>query len=162
MAGIVQTALELVEYEVRLLNDGRFRDWLDLYANDGRYWVPAEWGQASPKSSMSLLYEDRQVMEARVIRLESEYAWSNAPTVRAVRILSGLRLIEDHGDRWETAADFMMVQTRAFASREARQHAFAGSIRHSIVTEGNGLKIKLKRVDLLNPEEPTVQAPLPI
>jgi len=38
-----------VLYEARLLDQHRFEEWLDLFADDGRYWMPLEWGQTDPR-----------------------------------------------------------------------------------------------------------------
>ena len=35
-------------HEARLLDDRRFREWMELFAEDGTYWVPAVPGQDSP------------------------------------------------------------------------------------------------------------------
>ncbi len=34
--------------EARLLDERRFREWMELFAEDGTYWVPAVPDQASP------------------------------------------------------------------------------------------------------------------
>lgn len=154
--------LELVMLETRLLNERRFRDWLALYSDHSYYWIPGQKDQDSPESNLSLLIEDRQVMEARVLRLESTYAWSNQPTVRAVRLLSDLRITDESASAWGTSAYLLMVQTRVFATRAPTQHLFAGTVRHRIEQLGDSLKIAWKRVDLIDADAASVQAPEPI
>jgi len=46
--------------EARLLDERRFREWMELFAEDGTYWVPAVPDQASPFDQASLFYDDRQ------------------------------------------------------------------------------------------------------
>ncbi len=45
--------------EARLLDSGRFEEWLALFAEDGFYWIPAAPGQSDPLNHLSILYEDK-------------------------------------------------------------------------------------------------------
>src|SRR5271156_5747162 len=49
--------IDFVVREARLLDEQRFEEWLDLFAEDGRYWMPLEWGQSDPRLTCSLMYE---------------------------------------------------------------------------------------------------------
>ncbi len=40
-----QQLIDFVVKEARLLDTHRFEDWLDLFAEDGRYWMPLEWAR---------------------------------------------------------------------------------------------------------------------
>ena len=41
MGGIDRARLEeFVIHEARLLDERRFREWMELFADDGTYWVP--------------------------------------------------------------------------------------------------------------------------
>jgi 3-phenylpropionate/cinnamic acid dioxygenase small subunit len=45
------TDAELIDFvvrEARVLDEHRFEDWLDLFTEDGHYWMPLEWGQTDP------------------------------------------------------------------------------------------------------------------
>ena len=44
--------------EARLLDAGRFEEWLALFAEDGFYWIPAGPGQSDPLNHLSIFYED--------------------------------------------------------------------------------------------------------
>ena len=56
-------------HEARILDERRWEDWLALFADDGWYWVPIEEGQKDPKQTVSLMYDDRRLLETRVRRL---------------------------------------------------------------------------------------------
>ncbi len=49
--------------EVRLLDERRFEDWRELFAEDGRYWVPLKPDQKSPDGESSLFFDDRKIMK---------------------------------------------------------------------------------------------------
>ena len=60
---------DFVIAEARLLDERRFSEWRDLFAEDGYYWVPLRTDQNSPEDGPSLFYDDRKIMETRFERL---------------------------------------------------------------------------------------------
>src|SRR5215468_12713383 len=58
-------------HEARLLDEGKFDDWLALFTPDAWYWVPSEPDQDNPHDTVSLIYDDRRLLETRVRRLAS-------------------------------------------------------------------------------------------
>ena len=54
--------------EARLLDDGKFDDWLALFTPDAWYWVPSEPDQADPVETVSLIYDDRRLLDDRKLR----------------------------------------------------------------------------------------------
>ena len=58
-------------HEARLLDEARFDDWLALFTPEGWYWVPSEPDQNNPHDTVSLIYDDRRLLETRVRRLAS-------------------------------------------------------------------------------------------
>src|SRR5215468_12294243 len=58
-------------HEARLLDEAKFDDWLALFTADAWYWVPSEPEQDNPHDTVSLIYDDRRLLETRVRRLAS-------------------------------------------------------------------------------------------
>ena len=56
-------------HEARLLDEARFDEWLALFTPEASYWVPSEPAQVDPLETVSLIYDDRQLLETRVRRL---------------------------------------------------------------------------------------------
>ena len=50
-----------------MLDELRFEDWLDLYTEDGHYWMP------DAKLHASLMYEDKLLLRVRVERLAGQH-----------------------------------------------------------------------------------------
>src|SRR5258708_35827731 len=70
-AGIDRAAFEtFLIQEARLLDERRFREWMELFAEDGTYWVPAAPDQASPFDQASLFYDERELLQTRVESLD--------------------------------------------------------------------------------------------
>jgi len=131
--------------EARLLDERRFADWLALFAEDGVYWVPTLPGQASPQDALSLFYEPKPLLALRVARLERPDMHAQAPASRTVHHVSA---VEVSGEL-EVRSALIVAEWRA---GEARW--FAGRALHRLRREPEGLRIVLKRVDLIDSEAP--------
>ena len=137
-------AARFLLHEARLLDEGRFDDWLGLFTEDAWYWVPAVAGQASPHDTVSLMYDDRRLLETRVRRLSNPHIHAQTPPARASRIVANVTVEETDTAGIVVRSKFMMVEYRRNAQR-----LFAGTCRHRLVA---GPKIAWKRVDLVNCE----------
>ena len=138
-----------LQHEARLLDEGKFDDWLALFTPDGCYWVPSQPDQDNPHDTVSLIYDDRRLLETRVRRLASPRIYSQEPRSRTSRIISNVS-IEDGGNNGCTVrSKLLMVEYR----REA-QRLFAGTAFHRLVQTDGLILIASKRVDLLNCDAP--------
>ena len=72
-------------HEARLLDEAKFDDWLALFTADAWYWVPSEPDQDNPHDTVSLMYDDRRLLETRVRRLASPRMYSQEPRSRCSR-----------------------------------------------------------------------------
>jgi 3-phenylpropionate/cinnamic acid dioxygenase small subunit len=137
-------------HEARLLDEGKFDDWLALFTPDARYWVPSEPDQASPLDTVSLIYDDRRLLETRVRRLTSPRIYSQEPRSRTSRIVTNVS-IEEHGDAAFTLvrSKFMLIEFR-----RNEQRLFGGTSFHRLIVASGEIKIAWKRVDLVNCDGP--------
>ena len=81
-------------HEARLLDDAKFDDWLALFTEDAWYWVPSEHNQDNPHDMVSLIYDDRRLLETRVRRLASPRMYSQEPRSRTSRIVANVTVEE--------------------------------------------------------------------
>ncbi|HYM30514.1 MAG TPA: aromatic-ring-hydroxylating dioxygenase subunit beta [Candidatus Cybelea sp.] len=131
--------------EARMLDEGRYDEWLGLFTDDGIYWVPLEPGQTDPINHVSLFYEDRLLREMRVKRLRHPRAFSLEPPLRTARLVGNVMVDAGEGGEIIVRSTFHMME-----SRRDEQRMFGGTYTHRLVAAGGGLRIKLKRVDLIN------------
>src|SRR5580693_6387155 len=109
-------------HEARLLDEGKFNDWLGLFTPDAWYWVPSEPAQSDPFETVSLIYDDRRLLETRVRRLASPRMYSQEPRSRTSRMIGNV-MIEETGTGFATVrSKFMMIEYR----RE-QQRLFGGT-----------------------------------
>jgi len=136
-----------VLHEARLIDEQRFDEWLDLFAEDGRYWMPLEYGQTDPVLHNSLFYDDKLLLRIRIERLKGAKTYSQKPKSRCHHVLQvpGVEAMDHEGNRYETYTPFHYVETRM-----DEQNLFAGWSRHYLRLVDGALKIQLKRVDLVN------------
>ena len=136
-----------VMHEARLLDEHRFEEWLDLFTDDGHYWMPLEWGQTDPKLHASLMYEDKLLLRIRIERLKGNRTFSQKPKSRCHHVLqlSTIDQRDEAAGQFQLYTPFHYVETRL-----DEQTLYAGWARHHAVTVDGKLKIKLKRVDLVN------------
>ena len=130
--------------EARLLDEQRYADWLELFAEDAIYWIPTRPNQVSPHDALSIIYEPRTLLAVRVERLTRGEMHVQSPPSRTVHHVSA---IEVNGD--EARSALIVAEWRA---GEARW--FAARVTHKLRKEAKGLRIVLKRVDLIDGEAP--------
>ncbi len=136
--------------EARLLDEGHFDAWLALFTADARYWVPSQPNQESPYDTVSLMYDDRRLLETRVRRLADPRIYSQEPRSRTSRIVTNVTLQPETKESGRfVRSKFILVEYR----RE-KQRLFAGTYLHRLVGEGDEMRIAMKRVDLVNCDAP--------
>ena len=131
-------------HEAQLLDEARYADWLELFTADAWYWVPTEPGQASPLETVSLIYDDRKLLETRVRRLMGTGVHAQAPPSRTSRIIANPSLEKNDGEI-VVRSKFQMIEYR-----RDKQRLFGGTLRHQLVERDPGFAIGWKRVDLVN------------
>ena len=142
-----QDLIYFVYREARLLDQHRFDEWLTLFADDGKYWMPLEWGQTDARLTASLMYEDKLLLGIRVERLRGNRTFSQKPKSRCHHLIQKphIELRDDAANTYVTWTPMHYVETRL-----DEQTLFAAWATHTLRVEGGQLKIKLKRVDLVN------------
>lgn len=97
---LTREILDVLYREAELLDEGRYRDWLTLMAEDVVYQVPVrltrerppQGGYGGVSQSMYHLDEDRTSLEMRVARLETGFAWAEDPPSRLRHFVTNVRI----------------------------------------------------------------------
>jgi 3-phenylpropionate/cinnamic acid dioxygenase small subunit len=146
----VPTDQELIDFvvrEARLIDQQRFDEWLDMYADDAFYWMPLEWNQTDPRLTCSLMYEDKLLLSIRVERLKGARTFSQKPKSRCHHVLQTPQV----DSRDSTANSYVTWTAMHYVeTRLEEQTLYAAWATHHLSVENGRLKIKLKRVDLIN------------
>jgi len=134
----------LVE-EAALLDRGAWETWLDLFTDDGWYWVPSEPAQSDPYHHVSLFFENKPLMRMRIERLRHPRAHGVAQPIRTSRMIGNVTLHASDGGDLAVRSRFHMTEVQ-----DGRQRVFAGAYTHRLAVTKAGLRIRVKRIDLVN------------
>ena len=147
---------EFLFHQAELLDTKNWQAYIELFAEQGIYWMPARPEQTEWLDSPSIFAEDRMLMTVRMGRITHPNAWSQAPLWETSHLVGNV-VIE------EVASASIRVRSR-FQVQELRRdslRSFAGSYRHTLLRRGDDFRIELQRVDLMNAQAPfdyTIQA----
>jgi 3-phenylpropionate/cinnamic acid dioxygenase small subunit len=137
---------EFLYLEATLLDERRYEEWLELYADDAVYWVPQ--GEATdPVHHVSIAYDDRRRLRERVLRLQSGFAYSQDPPSRTCHLVGNVRVLSGAGEPLGVASNLIVTEFR----RE-RQNIYAAHVEHLLVREQEGYRISRKTIRLVNSE----------
>lgn len=139
--------IEFVYAEAELLDAQRFDQWLELFTEDGYYWMPLTPGQEDARLQASLMYEDRLLLQVRIERLNGQRTFSQQPKSRCHHLLQHPRVLS----RDEASGQYVVRCAWHYVEqREEMQTLYAGWSSFHLVQVDGALRMRLKRVDLLN------------
>ncbi len=144
---MLQKVEQFLYREARLLDERRFEEWMELFAEDGYYWVPAAPDQDDPYQAVSIFLDDRDLMKTRIERLGHSMIHSQEPHSRTCHYVSNVEVDEAYGEVNEILAysTQMMLEFRL-----DKQTSYGGRCRHLLRKTDGNLEIAWKRVDLVN------------
>ncbi len=136
--------------QAEILDEKRWDEWLALFTEDGRYWMPAEEDQTGGDGVPNIFWEDSEIMRMRIRRNQHPRAHSQAPNNRLNHVVSGV-IVERAADNGD-----LIVRSRFACAEYFRYQVrhFSGRYRHYLARAGDGYRIALQRVDLVNREGP--------
>ena len=129
-----------------LLDSKQWQAWIDLFTEDGVYWMPPERSHTTWEGQVAIFAEDKNLMDVRMKRVLHPDAWSQRPLWETNHVVSNVVIekSQPNGDV-EVRSRFHMLELR----RDDVRH-FAGSYRHHLVKGPEGYRIRLQRVDMAN------------
>lgn len=151
-------AIEKLLYrEARLLDEGHFDEWLELFTADAMYWIPAGNFNIDPEEHVSIVYDTREKMERRVARLKSGFAHAEDPPTRTHRAVSNIEIEQHESGSTDTLVAYSVMVLFALAKHKYAIHSARCEF---ILQRGeDGWKISRKKVGLLRCDEPLDNIP---
>ena len=139
--------IDFIYNAARMLDEGRFDDWLALWLEDGHYWMPLDYKQKDPVAETSLLWEDNFMLRLRVERLNGERTFSQKPKSRCHHVLQRpfIDAFDAKAGRFVTNTSMHYVETRL-----EEQQLLALTATHELKLVDGALRIANKKVELLN------------
>ena len=141
---------ELVDFvcrEARLLDEKRFLEWYELFTDDARYWVPLTRGQPEGETSTSLFFEDKLLLRLRIERLQHPNAFSQQQPSFCQHVLQtpAVEAAQPESNRYVLRTPFMYFETQL-----DRQLVLAGVAYHYLTSIDGALRVRTKKIELVN------------
>jgi 3-phenylpropionate/cinnamic acid dioxygenase small subunit len=147
-------AQDLLFREAYLLDTGAYRQWLDLFAEGGRYWVPANHDDIDPDREVSIIYDGPAERLLRVKRLESDRNLTQDPPVRMRHFVTNVWIDEPA----EPASLLVHSNQLIFQTRRGQDTQLPAHCRHRLVHVDDRWLIASKKLCLLHSDQPLAPA----
>ena len=169
MSGINEDVTREVEQflyrEVRLLDERRFHEWLELLTDDIRYWMAGRTNRY-PRSSkaisildperyveddvikedeLAIFDEDKGSLSGRVARLDTGMAWAEDPPSRTRHLISNIEVEPgETAQEIKVYSNFVVYRSRA----ETEQDFYVGARRDVLRRVAGAWKIAGRKITL--------------
>ena len=162
---VIREIEQFLYREARLLDTRRFHEWLELFAEDVRYWMAGR-SNRYPRSSkaiaildperyveedrtredeLAILDETKETLAARVARLDTGMAWAEDPPSRTRHLITNIEIeAGDSETELKVYSNFIVYRSRA----ETEEDFYVGAREDALRREGGGWKIARRRLVL--------------
>jgi benzoate/toluate 1,2-dioxygenase beta subunit len=136
--------------EARYLDDNQWDNWLECYATDATFWMPA-WDDndqltEDPQREISLIwYGNRGGLEDRVFRIKTERSSATMPDTRTSHNISNLELLDQSDELC-----YLRFNWHTLSFRYKTVDSYFGSSFYTLDVRGENPLIKAKKVILKN------------
>jgi biphenyl 2,3-dioxygenase subunit beta len=139
---------QFLYHEAQLLDEHRFKDWLNLFADEVSYRVPVQRNRlrrqraldptVKPRLEMAHYDDDRALLEMRVAQLESGKNWAEEPRSRSRHFITNIRVEETtEPGLFKVRSNFIVTRNRG----ETEEDIWAGERYDTLRTHGTGFRI---------------------
>jgi p-cumate 2,3-dioxygenase beta subunit len=130
--------------EAELIDTWRLMDWLELFDEDGTYYVPStDLPPGSHQTALFLIADDMPRLRSRVLQLLSGRTWAENPPSRTRHMVSNVQITRVDGDQLQVEANFVV-----FRMRFQNIDPYIGRYTYTLVKKDNRLKIRERRAVL--------------
>ena len=135
---------EFLFKEAALLDEWKLDEWVNLFADDGRYVVPStDLPEGDPRRDLVFIDDDIIRLRARVARLNSRYSHRERPRSRTRRFVTNVRVEETKEGHLSVSANVLVYR---FRSGEGAP--YVGTIEYILRKDSGDLKIAYRRAVL--------------
>jgi 3-phenylpropionate/cinnamic acid dioxygenase small subunit len=143
-AEVIRDVEQFLYREARLLDERRFHEWLELFTDDVRYWMPGR-SNRYPKVSkaisildpdryteeeltredeLAILDETKETLGRRIARLGTGMAWAEDPPSRTRHMISNIEVEPgDAASELKVFSNFLVYRSRS----ETEQDFYVGA-----------------------------------
>jgi 3-phenylpropionate/cinnamic acid dioxygenase small subunit len=144
-------AEDLLYKEALLLDTLQLETWLGMFTPDGLYWIPID--DSDPiETHVSIVYDTPERRAERVDHLLHDYFPAQSPRSRTVHLVSNV-ICEESAAGVTSHSNQMIHEMRTGDYRQSgigEISSLIAQVEHDLQLVGNDLKIKRKKILLMN------------
>jgi 3-phenylpropionate/cinnamic acid dioxygenase small subunit len=109
-------------FEAELLDEHRYDEWLQLFTEDVRYWMPIRRNVASkemkerespPEDDISWMNSDLDMLQKRVKQIQTGVHWADEPLSRVSHMIGNVRILDSSNpDEVRVSSRFVFHRNR--------------------------------------------------
>jgi len=132
-AEVIREVEQFLYREARLLDERRLHEWVELFTEDVRYWMPmrsnrypaeskaigrldqaqAAEAERVQQEELAILDETKATLQARIARLDTGMAWAEDPPSRTRHIISNIEVQEgETASEFKVYSNYLVYRTR--------------------------------------------------
>jgi 3-phenylpropionate/cinnamic acid dioxygenase small subunit len=149
---------EFLYQEAELLDERRFEEWLDLFTEDTRYWMPirrnVKFGESEREftregQDINWFDEGKGTLERRVSQILTGVHWAEEPLSRICHMVSNVQLLEATPTAEDAAEVALKCRFLIYRNRVQTETDFLIGKREDVLRkEDGGWKIAQRKVIL--------------
>jgi 3-phenylpropionate/cinnamic acid dioxygenase small subunit len=150
---LVRRVEEFFYREAQLLDERRFEEWLDLLADDMRYWMPmtrnvrfdeAERAETRERQDVNWFDEGKDTLRLRVQQIRTGVHWAEEPLSRTCHCVTNVQLDAVTPDTVSARSRFLIYRNRG----DTEVDLFAGKREDLLARAGDGLLLRHRKIVL--------------
>lgn len=154
----ISEAEQLLYREARLLDEVRFEEWLELFTDDGIYWLPINDDEQYDASTISIIYDDTERMGERVYRTLHTAVLDQNPRSRTVHAVTNVEVDPEpvDGDLRVHCVQ-TITEMRPGGQRQVglnEQRTFVGRAEYRLRDVDGRWKFSMKKLKLIDSDQP--------
>ena len=118
---VKQEVEEFLYQEAELLDERRYEEWLDLFTEDARYWMPMRRNVPADElereftregADVNWFDEGKDTLTRRVKQIRTGVHWAEQPPSRICHIVSNVQILEAGRDEIRVKSRFLLYRNR--------------------------------------------------
>ena len=139
-------------HEARLLDTWQLNEWLELFTEDGTYWIPID-DSKPPSRNTAIIHDTTLRRSERVYHLLKHRYASQSPRSRTIHVISNVEVENTGPDGCLLRSNQVIYEVRAGDFRQVGLgdvRALVAAVEHQLRFEARGLKIASKKILLID------------
>jgi 3-phenylpropionate/cinnamic acid dioxygenase small subunit len=150
---VKQEVEDFLYHEAELLDERRYEDWLELFADDVRYWMPMRRNVPADElereftregADVNWFDEGKDTLTRRVKQILTGVHWAEQPPSRICHMVSNVQILDAGADEVRVKSRFLLYRNRVETETD-----FLVGKREDVLRRANGgFKIARRKIIL--------------